>query len=835
MLSSPIRILALAVLLLGLLVALGGEVHALQSTTGLDLVSPATCPVGGCAAGQQLDFTVNYSLSKMDPNRLPNVQVCVFAPVNWSAEKFTFSPLGSLSNRTYNYSISQCNPAPNGYYPTGGAIAGLPAGSFGDSFSFSFRLGTTATDPGSVLVEIFEKDTTGTWVSTNQALHALTVAPVSATVFVANDAATCAGNTPCYVNSLADQTGGLGTGLKDAIDAAPSPASLTLLGTYTIKQNAVDINQPHSIKGNGATRLTYSGTVCNQAMLQIRAGAVLTGLAIDDGNCSGTTNRDLITVESTGAVRIENNDLMGGNNAIHALAGNTAAITVTGNHINGNAAYAILLESANSGVLNAFANNLAGNRSGVQVECHGAAKGTVDHNYWGAGVLATAGSSQCTAVNTKRLGAPILRNSGYPGTQANLVTVNSTTQYAFNNKIGFQRTGSGSDFGLVIVNHGQGGAENVPFSSGQLGSFNACSSYWDVFLNEAAPTGEATLELYFKYNLSAACVATIQSTQYCGQITNASAYPLWWYDLTSNDWKTTGTGGSPTYCRPGTQELQVSIEAGAVGRPGFADLAHQPFVVGLPGQSALVTLTSFTSQPGDKLATLTWNTTNEISVAGFYIQRSTSATSGFNTISSLQVRQGTNGGGANYQYVATGLTNNTQYYFRLLIVGLDGRSTEIGNTSTTPFPATPTATLTATISPVIPTLTRTSTIRPTSTFTFRTSTRTPTLTRTPTSPFQTVTITGTTTATSLTRTITPTRKLSPAYPVPTTQEASTALAATRAARTEIALLSATPTPTPTPEEGDRPPSPLTIMMAILAVTALAGGAFFLFQEQRLSR
>jgi len=830
--TSLIRTLALAVFLFGLLVAFAGRASALQSaTTGLDLVSPAACPSSGCAAGQRLDFAVNFNLTQIDPNRSPNVQVCVFAPVNWSAEKFNFVPQGTVTTRPYTFSISQCNPAPNGYYPTGGAVASLPAGSFGDEFSFSFRLGTTATDPGAVLVEIFEKDLTGTWVSTNQSLKALTVAARSAKPFVANDTATCATNSPCYINSLADLASGIGTGLKDAIDASPTPATLTIIGTYTIKQNTVEMNQPHILQGNGAARITYSGSTCTQPMLKITAGVVLEGLSIDDGSCSGSANRDLVVIESSADVRIERSDLLNGNHALQALAGNTAAISLSSSHIFGNAGYAILLDSANTGVLNAYANNLAGNRAGVQVECHGAAKGTVDHNFWGAGLLVAQGASHCTAVDPKRLGAPILHNSLGPGTQALPVTVGQTTHYAFNNAIGFQRTGTGSDFGLMIVNHGQGGATNVPFTPGQLGDFNACSNYWDVFLTDATlPTGDATLELLFKYYLSSACIAAIESPQFCGQISNISAYPLWWYDLSAGDWKTTGSGGSPTYCRPGNQELQVSISGGS-NRPAFGDLARQPFVVGLPNQPVDYNLSIFTAQPGDTKATIDWTTTREVSLAGFYIQRSTTATTGFATLGTLVPRKGTNGGGASYQYAATGLTNNTPYYFRLLIVGLDGRSRESTITNVTPFPSTPTPTSTRTVAPIVPTLTYTNTLRPTSTYTFYTNTATRTKTLTPTTPFQTVTITRTITATSLTRSVTST----PGLESPTiTLEASTALAETRAARTAIALLSATPTPTPTPPESERPTNPLTIVMAVLALTALGGGAFFLIREQRLS-
>ena len=273
------------------------------------------------------------------------------------------------------------------------------------------------------------------------------------------------------------------------------------------------------------------------------------------------------------------------------------------------------------------------------------------------------------------------------------------------------------------------------------------------------------------------------------------------------------------------------------GHPNFTDLARLPMVAGLPGQPTAIVISSLTTQPGDNQATILWTTSSEINIGGFIVQRSTQAASGFTDISDLP-RQGSGTGGASYEFTDTGLTNNTEYFYRLRIVGLDGNFINSDVVSVTPIPPTPTPTPTPTITPTrtltsIPssTLTR----FPTSTYIYRSPTPTRTRTATPTSPFQTVTITSSPSATSLTQAAT-----SLAYPRPVgtttpstaTIDAGTALAQTRAARTEEVKLSQTSTPTTVPEPTAAGGGPLTILMAVLAVGALTGGAIYLIREQR---
>ena len=843
MVFTTFRNLILAILFAGLLGFPLRASSALQSAA-VDLVSPGICPTGGCAAGQRLNFKVDFSADKLVTGGTQNdLMVCMYAPQNWAVDHFEFTSTGSVSGKVYDANNTNCESLSE-YTPLGAISHFTLPVTFGDSLSFSLRIGKSATagaSPSAILVRVYVMDANSNWSKVSEATRAIQVMPTAAQVYVANDAAGCAGQSPCYLNSLDDKTDGLGTGLKDAIDAAPAPAQITVLGNYTVKQNTVLIDKPHIIQGSGTSGITASGATCDQAVLKISAAATIRGLTIDDGDCSNP-NRDLIWVADPNTevnpVTIESNDLMDGEDAIHIVTSNKASVNLRFNHISGNNAYAIYMDTANTGVLDASANNLYANRAGYQVECNGTAKGKVDHNFWGVGVTADLSVSHCTVDNTLRMGAAILRNTATPGVQAQAVTAKATTQYIFNNGIGFQHGGTGSDFGLVIVNHGQGTNDNIPFTPGQIGTPFGCGNFYDVFLADATPPGDGVLlNLFFSYDLNATCTTKIESVQYCGQTTNMAVYPLWWYDTDQSAWKTTGSpGGQTTTCAVDRKEVEVSIKTGA--RPDYTDLKHMPIAAGLPIQPMAVVFSSLTAEPGNNQAKVLWISSTEINIGGYILQRSTQAATGFTDISNI-ARQGSGAGGANYTYTDTGLTNFTQYYYRLRVVGLDGTIIDSNVVPVTPIPPTPTITPTRTITPI---WTRTLTRFPTSTFIYRSPTPTPTRTATPTSPFQTITNTPLAAATSLTQAATSLTQAAtkPGYPQPNgtatlvtvTIDPGTALAETRAARTAIVKLSQTPTPTTVPEPTTAGGGPLTILMAVLAVGALAGGAVYLIREQQ---
>ncbi|MFN7036554.1 MAG: hypothetical protein ACK4SN_09315, partial [Bellilinea sp.] len=298
------NLLAAVALLFILSLPQSTRAQSIQSTS-LTLQAPAACPAAGCAAGQTLNVRASFDLTAYLPPPGSNVQICIYTPINWSAADLRMGLTGGVTGSSYQNSITNCAAAPAGYNLLGGAQAELNAGAFGDWLDFSFRIGSTATASGSVLARAFER-TAGGWQQTSQAFLGISVTPTADVVYVANDAAGCAAGLPCYINSGEDLPGGLGTGLKDAIDSHPlptQPATIIITGNYLIKNNTVLIDKPHIIQGLNDAQITYLGTTCNQPMLQVTAGATLRDLNINDGACA-ITHRTLIQIESPQTVSL---------------------------------------------------------------------------------------------------------------------------------------------------------------------------------------------------------------------------------------------------------------------------------------------------------------------------------------------------------------------------------------------------------------------------------------------------------------------------------------------------------------------------------------------------
>jgi hypothetical protein len=570
------------------------QAQSAQSNT-LTLLGPLACPAAGCAAGQRLNVRAAFSLGGYDPAQSPNVQVCAYTPINWSVPEATFSPSGIISGATYALGdLSACEPAPSGYELKNGASAALGADQFGDALDFAFRIGTNAASSGTLRVRVLERNSNG-WVRTQDLFLYLRVIPKTTNVYVANDATACGQFSPCYVNSFDDLANGIGTGLKDAVDAVDAGSVVNLLGEYSIKGQTVIIDKPLTLQGVSNATLTYVGSICDQPMLYLKGGVTLRDLTIKDGACF-SPSRDLVVVEPTGDVRIEYATLINGKDALHVLGGG-GQVLIQFSHIQGNSGYAIWSDpDPASGKVIAVGNNLYGNRAGAQVECNN--RGRVNHNFLGWGGSLTSAVSQCEFDPIKALGAPALRRTDRPGVSAARVTVTESKAYAFEGRIGFQRVG-GADFDLYIIEHGAGSTLNVPFTGGSGDDLIPCSSYWDLFLTEGASPG-GVLDLFFRYDLSPGCVSSIESARYCGS-GNPALYPLWWYHPAGNitqGWDTTGqnpagsgaggSAGQVTTCLTNVKEIQVSLDDS--GRPGLtADLGYLPFVVGLPVQPIMLT------------------------------------------------------------------------------------------------------------------------------------------------------------------------------------------------------------------------------------------------------
>lgn len=823
--------------------------HNAPRAGSLSLVSPSACPSGGCAAGQRLNLRVDFDLgayNAFDPPQ-DNVQVCAYAPAAWNATSFTPGASGLISSVPYTSSTSHCDSAPAGYSLLGGASASLADGLFADSLGFAMRIGSSAATGGSVLVRVREQSAAG-WTTTLSTFRSFSIAAlgqVTLPVYAANSASECASNSPCFLDSGDDLPGGVGTGLKDAIDAAAAGQTITVMGVYTIKNNSILVDKQVTIQGLNDAAISYASTTCSQPILQIQAPATVRSLNIYDGACT-LTNRDLIAIQNPGpgAVTVESNDLTGGKDAI-AIADAAGPVVVRFNHISGNSGYAIVRAAGpGTGTLFAAANNLYGNRSGVQVDCgdHGQA----EHNFWGNGILPETAAAHCGTPGpavAKRLGAAVLRSVGAPGVEAVRVTVVATKTYAFQNAIAYQHPAGDSDFDIYIVNHGAS-IENtpfIPFVSAGSETLTTCSNFWDVFVAEGSPTPAGTLDLYVKYDLSAGCIATISSTQYCAQ-PDPALLPLWWYDpagLVTSQWDRVGAppegsgaggqSGQAVSCSAADHELQAAIDTS--GRPGLAtDLGFVPLAVGIPLIAPTSTHTVTPTATSTPTSTDTPTPTPSPSPTATETATLTATPTSTGSATATPTGTPTSTGTATSTATLTPTGSLTVTSTPTATITPTGSQT-ITSTSTPTL--TPTGSLTAT-----PTATRT--ITPT-----RTRTPTRTATKIPTSTFRPVTRTPTPTPTVLItitpETSTPTPTYTATYNTPTITPTPTATPTSTPLPPEAIILTTnptlfsflTPTVMPTPETplGVNRPALFWISLTlggIIGLSSLLAAGWYLF-------
>jgi hypothetical protein len=720
-------------------------------------VAPAACPASGCAAGQRLSYRLEYEVGSYDKSIKPNVKVCVYIPSGWldssssswlDATTTDLSGSGGITGVAYTQeaACAEDTAPPASYTLAAAASAAMDQNFFQDTLDLSFRINAKASGMGSILLRVFEFGSAASWAKTSQIFTSqLTVAPRSTTAFVASSPAACASDTPCYLNSAGDLADGFGTGLRDAVDAldaAQQNLRVVVLDSAELKSFPVVVNKPVTIAGaDGSSLITLeSGAACTggAAMLAFTNGGGLTGLTVTDGACSGAVGRVLLAVDSPTDVLVEANNLVDGADALK-VKGNSGNLTVRYNEISGNSGYALFWDNTPStALLRMVANNINGN-----VDCSAGASAPnpnrqADHNYWGSPAAPNANTVHCSLATGKQLGAPIEPSANGVGLDARRVTVGTTKTYAFDNQIAYQRTGGASDFDLYIVNHGSSSPDSIPFA-GSFSMPNLCSNVWDVFLADGTAV-DGELDLFLRYNLTAACTAAVEIPTFCGQTTNPQNYPLWWHDPLGSitaGWDTTGqtpagsgasgATGQTTSCSLTEHEIKVAIDAS--GRPGLADDLHfTPFFVGLPVTNTLIPLAS------DKAVTLNWTTVSEPDVQGYVVLRSLAAGGPFEAITDVIARRGSAVVGSTYTYSDTGLTNGTTYYYRLKLERTDGGHTFSDVVSVAANIATVTPTPTVTRTPTITitfTPTRTFTPRPTLTpFRFPT-TAVPAATRVP--------------------------------------------------------------------------------------------------------
>ena len=685
---------------------------SLATDDGLALTSPGTCPPQGCAAGQRLNFSVTFPLSIQGTD--PNTKVCVYAPAEGqatpgesplaSAEHGWISKVGKITGQPYQQ-VEQGDLCTDHMDDDDewlmGAYATIESGTK-DRLEFALHIHKDAEIDGYIKVKVLEAEqSNASWKETASYQTSIDVAKRAETVYVAHTTNDCGAFTPCYINSADDLKDGLGTGLRDAVMALDEGQQIRILKNYRIKAQAVLVDKQIAITGTEDSMITYSGTQCTNPMLILNGGTTVSNLTINDDNCS-SPSRDLIEVDSDSNVNIFHNTLTFGNHAI-SIRDTAADVTIAFNHIVNNDQYAVFKDEGDTtGEVYIYANNfINNNQSGFQVRCND--HGIANHNFWGQGQFATDHAAGCSVSNAKRLGAAISLVEDRPGVQAVQLPVSTEMTYAFNDSIGARRT-TGEDYDLIIVNHGQGSLTNIPFYQSGPVQLQACSNYYDIFLAPEAAAED--LVLTFKYDLTPHCVAEVESEPFCGG-TNNENYPLWWYDPGNNvtdGWDRTGqnpqgpgaggASGQETTCDLDTKEIHVIIDN--TGRPSISsDLNFTPFVVGLPIVDG-ITLSEFTAQFDGSKVNLSWTTSSETNIKGYYVLRGNTETGEYSRVSSLINAIGAGNIGGTYQYTDETITFAKSYYYKIEVV--DNQNNAIaayGPVSILTATATPTATPTA--------------------------------------------------------------------------------------------------------------------------------------------
>lgn len=681
---------------------------------GLQLVSPTNCPLGGCAPGQRLNLITEFTVQPKNTTKT-NTVVCFTAPIDGQAgigsnpwadySTGWVSSVGLISIQPYVNTdidgVCSSNLSPSENLIT--SVNATLLSPITDKLELALRINKTTDLSGDIKAYVYELQANGITWSLSKTLNLnIPVAQNAQPIYVAELPSGCGSFSPCFVNSGDDLVGGLGTGLKDAIDAFSTSTQLNILGSYKVKGQTILLNAPHKLSGFPGSSISYEGNICSNPMLEVTSGAKVDHLSINDGSCTNIS-RNLIVVDSTQDVTIESNTLTNGYEAV-GIKANSGNVLIQFNQISGNVSYAIKRTSASgTGTLNIIANNLLNNRFGYEVDCQG--KGVVDHNYWGPDISVSSAATNCSFKTGKQLGAPIKVLSA--GVDAIFVTVNSTKTSYFDNQISVNRT-SGIDYNLYIVNHGINSQESTPFLNSGSDPMTPCSNFYDIFLAQGVLPSDLILSI--KYDLGSSCVATIESSNYCNQ-TNSSQYPLWWFDPANNvteGWDKTGdspkgTGasgavGQVTTCNMAAKEITVAIDS--TGRPNFSDdLNFTPFVVGIPLPLG-VQLTSFTGNFAVSRVDLKWFTSSENNVSGFYLMRSESPTGTYTRITDKITAIGNAFVGGIYNYSDFDIVFTKSYYYKLEVIDKIGNTIEMhGPLNVLTATATPTTTATRTITP----------------------------------------------------------------------------------------------------------------------------------------
>jgi len=199
-------------------------------TDSLTMDSPSACPSGGCAAGQRINFQINFT-TEPDDTVSPNTQICIYtSPTNWANANW-ISDKGLITGEDYTSSDPEGNCAPvadeellfNTY-------ATLPAGTTNEQLEFALTIDKQTTNESYVRyvrLEVIKTESSGS--TTIDGKIEINIADKGTPAYVARTPDDCGNHTPCYVNSGDDESDGIGTGLRDAINAAETGWEIQIL------------------------------------------------------------------------------------------------------------------------------------------------------------------------------------------------------------------------------------------------------------------------------------------------------------------------------------------------------------------------------------------------------------------------------------------------------------------------------------------------------------------------------------------------------------------------------------------------------------------------------
>lgn len=497
-------------------------------------------------------------------------------------------------------------------------------------------------------------------------LGSVQAAPVSQqnTVYVAEDQALCASVSG---NCIYDDN------QQEALVRAMQNTAyerIIIVGSYRLNQIPLQLNRAVTLTGQPNASLTTDNGDCAKHLFEVTAPVTVESLKINSGPACGNNSRTIFRVNTSGDVRIHHNTLEGGGNVIEYMD-NSGSLLVSANHISGFEFTALRRLGSNSpGVVRLVANNILGKPTNqAVVDC--ASRGTADHNFWGLRKLPSQMSANCNVQDAKRLGAEIAKDA--VGVKASAVQVTNTVPDA-NSPITL-RTDTGT-ISAYLVDHGRLSAPAFPEISASIGTI--CSNTYDVFVDTVQDANLLTITLKYDNNCAGLMAGALQNLKYCQP--NPLKVPLMWLDPSrqfTQGWDRTGDAPfapnaqpAASACDLANQTVSVQIDRNEAVHPGLlTDLRFTPFVVAM----AEAEIHNFALSFGNERVNITWSTTQEQSVSGYYVLRADTETGAYARVSPLVTKdKATNG-----VYLVRDdaqLPQGQQYWYKLEMMGTSGET-----------------------------------------------------------------------------------------------------------------------------------------------------------------